>query len=237
MVRGGLNAGQYHELCYLKYCVSPETDCLIKKFKEPAFGDLAITCTEYGCSTNSLGQLYYAARILEKMQSSEKIKTIVEVGGGFGNLAYIFKNMLPDATLVLFDLPELLVIQYLYLTLALPDVPVTIHHDLSGSIDTAGIHLMPIFLLSQAHVKADVFVSNFALSEATTEVQQAVINKNFFDAPLSYITGQLNGAREEFVNQKLIHEAVRTAYDKVDCLPFHLFYPGECEPYELIGTR
>ena len=234
---GALDVGQYHELCYLNHCVKSETRRLIKKFNEPAIGNMIITCPEYRCSTNSLGQLYYAARIVEKVQEPEAIQTIVEVGAGFGNLACIFKSMLPDATIVLFDLPELIAIQYVYLSSALPDTDIIIHQTVPESLQKKSIHLVPVFLLPEINLKADVFVSNFALSESTVPVQEMVINKNFFDASVGYITGQLHGWKEGFVHQKLIHESMQAVYKTVDCLPFHIFYPGECESYELIATR
>ena len=238
MVRQHFEVGQYQEICFLKHCVKPEISRLIGKYKESPIGNIPIECAEYNCTINSLGQLYYAARILEKAKAPNAIETIVEIGGGFGNLAYIFKNLLPAATIVIFDLPELLSIQWLYLTSSLPGTDIYIHHDASTkSLKKKGIHLIPIFLLPEINVNADVFVSNFALSESTAPIQQNIVDNNYFNAPICYITGQLHGWRDGFVNQKLILASTRALFKTVDCLPFHLFTPKIGESYELIATR
>lgn len=237
MVRQSFDVGQHQEICFLKHCTKPEISRLIENFKESTTGNLPIGCGEFKCTINSLGQLYYAARILEKTKSTNEVDTIVEIGGGFGNLAYIFKNLLPESTIVIFDLPELLSIQWLYLTSSLPNTSIEMHQTAPTTLTKQGIHLIPIFLLPKIHVNADVFVSNFALSEATTPVQQSVVNKNYFNAPICYITGQLHGWRDGFVNQELILSSVRTLYNTVNCVPFHLFTPKIGESYELIATR
>ena len=45
-----------------------------------------------------------------------------------------------------------------------------------------GIHLIPTHIMMDLDLQADLFVSNFALSEVPAHVQEMVAKKRFFDA-------------------------------------------------------
>lgn len=236
MVRSGMNVGQSYEICYLTRCISENTKQLLSTYKEPVASNLIKECKEFNCSANALGQLYYAARILEQIPQ-EHINTIVEFGGGYGCLAHIFKSLLPTSTIYIIDIPELLSIQYLYLKTALPNEKIHVH--ISEHLTTAyepGIHLIPTHNMRNLNLQADLFVSNFALSEVTAHVQKTVAKKEFFNAHTCYITGQLDGwGSFGFEQHDTLLANIRSFYQQAICQPFHLFL-DTIKSYEIIGS-
>lgn len=235
MVRCGWGKTQEYEITYLLNCLSLKTQNLIKRFRDTTVGGSSINCKQFDCSTNALGQLFYIARILE-LKNSEEIKTIVEFGGGYGCLCRMSKMIIPNVTYIIFDLPEYLVLQSLFLKMTLPNVEIIVHEKDTKFIQEGAIHLIPIFYLNQSTIKADVFISAFALSEVPSTVQKMVIEKKFFDASLLYIVGQLNGWKNLFEHHSIIFEGVRNSYSFYCCQPFHNF-SDDVFSYEIYGKR
>jgi hypothetical protein len=236
MVRRIMGVAQTYEICYLEHCITPKTQKLIQQFKESECAQLDIDCYQYNCSSNTLGHLFYAAKILENKKDLP-IKTIVEFGSGYGNLAHIFKTMLPDTTLYLIDLPELLAIQLLFLRESMPEIPVYFHAQIPSSYQENAIHLIPIHIIEQCSIYADLFISTFALSEATELVQKMMIKNNFFNAKMVYITGQIDGwGKLNFVPHALLINAVKNYCQHSICQPTHLIF-NERVSYEILGTK
>jgi hypothetical protein len=238
MIRGVIDIGQLFEICFLQQCISKRTKTLLSHYTENNIGNLPKICHEFNCSANALGQLYYAARVLETTRDKDH-KTIIEFGGGFGTLADIFKQILPDVTYVIIDLPELIAIQYLYLAssfdpkkivVALPGEPFLLQE--------GALHLIPSYMLNDIEITADIFISNFALSETPLSMQHIIVEKRFFDAPLCYVTGQLNGwgTGFNFAPHNYIHEALRATYTNLVCQPFHFFLHDQ-QSYEIIAHQ
>ncbi|KJS35646.1 MAG: hypothetical protein VR70_15675 [Rhodospirillaceae bacterium BRH_c57] len=69
--------------------------------------------------------LMYECGLLPRLIRESQARTvrIVEIGSGFGGLAYIMKRLLPNAHFVLIDLPESLAFCHPYLSTLFPDVP------------------------------------------------------------------------------------------------------------------
>lgn len=236
MVRLENGIAQKYEECYLRCLMSSEIASLIKGYADTDFGGLPRDCKSFDCSINTLGHLYYVGRVLENMP--QQIEFIIEFGAGYGNLARIFKSILPKSTIILIDLPELLVIQHLFLS-ATTDTEIIIHKDPPFCFKENAIHLVPVcFMPELSIVHADLFISTFALSEAPRNVQELVVDKNFFNAKTSYIVGQLNGWGESlnFVDHTyLMHEA-RNRYQTINLMPYHTLLIG-LESYELIANN
>lgn len=223
MVRQGMSIVQSYETLFLQDCISQKTKEKLGQFHESDFLGLDRNCKEFNCSTNSLGHLFYAAKVLEAMPD-DSIQSIVEVGSGYGNLASIFKQLIPSATLYLIDLPELLSLQYLFLKATMPDVEVVFHDRIPSVFKKGAIHLIPVFMVPEIGFNADLFISTFALSESSRQTQQVIIDKQFFNARLCYITGQLHGwgDRFKFAGHHLVIEAIRNQYPSVSCQPHHV---------------
>jgi hypothetical protein len=232
MVRSGFQYAQKYEVCFLKRCIAEDTRTLIAKYKEPSVSKLPHECRDFDCSTNALGQLYYAGNVLE---NNKNLKTIVEYGAGYGCLANIFKQIFPSSTIVLIDLPELLAIQYLYLSLSLPGVEIIMHTEVPLELKERAIHLIPTFFVKDLVIKADLFISTFAISESSASSQKIVCEKNFFDSSICFIVGQLQ--HSFFENEKFLHESFRKKFPIIACKPFHMPIDETFTCYEMLGVR
>lgn len=237
MVRRGWSTVQDYEVYFLENCLGTQTKELLSHVSDTPFTRLPYECTKFNCSTNTLVHLYYAARAFEALKSTP-IHTIVEFGGGYGNLTRIFKLTQPDSTLVIVDLPELLAIQYLFLTSTLPDsTKIIMHSSAPETLEPQAIHLIPIYIVDKCTIKTDLFISTFALSEATSAAQKLIISKNFFDARLSYIVGQLEGWEDlKLAHHSLMHTAIRNCYNTAICEPSYLFF-HKIPAYEILGLN
>jgi putative sugar O-methyltransferase len=237
MVRKGFGKTQEYEVAYLNSCLDENTQVLLKKFSDNSFGGISYDCKQFNCSVNSLGMLFYLAKILE-LNKGLPINTIVELGAGYGCFAHIAKQIIPDATYIIFDLPEYLVIQELFLKETLPQIEVITHTKSPTTWKGKAIHLVPIFLLSDLDIKTDIFVSTFALSESPIKVQEMVVRKNFFSASFSYITGQFNGwgSLHNFVDHLTIIKGIKNIYNNYYLQPFHNF-DNQLFSYEMYGKK
>ena len=237
MVRGYVEDLATYEEAFLEYFISEKTKSLIANFKEHSRGLLDQNCVKFNCSSNTLGQLFYVAKVLE-LSNDLHPNLILEVGGGFGTLAKCFKQILPGSTIIIVDLPEMNVIQKIFLNYTAPDLSVIMHKSNLDSIKPGAINLVPLYLLESIAVQPDLFISTFALSESTEKMQKFIIDKNFFNAKKIYITGQMHGWKgigfDWIVDHKLIIDAVRNRYSKALCTPFHLFNK-QFLSYELYG--
>ena len=237
MVRRGYTLFQKYEDTFILDCIHPETKKLVLSYKETSFGLLPKECKELNCSTSTLGCLFYAAKILDNPNKPE-IKTIMDFGGGYGNLTRIFKQLLPEVTLFIVDLPELIAIQYLFLNSTLPDTKIYVHTEKTDMFEQGAIHLIPIYLVEKLNLTTDLFVSTFALSETPLFVQNLVINKNFFNASMCYATGQLHGwGNFNFEQHDTVFNSIRALYSYVSCQPFHHMLESSLSSYEIVGIR
>lgn len=234
MIRRGFSRDQNFELWYINTCLDKEVKDKIKSYRDTDFNLMPFECTELQCSTNTLGHLYYAGKILEQAKNQKKeINKIIEFGAGYGNLARIFKTLLPQATIILIDLPEFLALQYIFLRSTLTS-KIIVHTSVPNNLEEGCIHLLPVYLMNEFMYKPDIFISTFALSEAPNITQKIVVQKSFFNADLIYLSGQLNGWNKGlgFEHHSFLHDAIRALYTKTICHPFHIFNEG-FESYEL----
>lgn len=234
MVCSGFSDYQIYELDYLTSCISEKTASHIFEYKDTPFPQIPFECAMLNCSSNTLVHLYYAAHVLEHMQ---KPQHIVEFGGGYGNLARIFKTLIPEATIIIIDLPELIALQYLFLSVTAPHVTTLIHNQTPDIFEQGMIHLLPIHLIDSFTIKTDVFISTFALSEAPAIIQQKIIEAAFFQANIVYITGQLHGwiPYSSFEQHYSLFNALRTLHTHTYIQPFHYSFHNQLKSYEILS--
>lgn len=237
MVRKEWDKTQDYEIVTLKYCIKSKTRELIESFSDTHFGGLNFQCKDFNCSINTLGQLFYFAKILERC-AIEDIDIIVEVGGGFGCLARIAKSVKSNLTYIVFDLPEYLAIQSLYLRSTMSDIDVIVHKTVPDILKPGSIHLIPIHFLSQINISSDIFISTAGLSETPTMVQQMVINKKFLNAKIAFLTGPLNkwGTNYNFAPHGTIFEGIQEVFSFCYAQPLHHF-GGPLNSYEIFGMN
>lgn len=236
MVRGNMTQAQEFEQVFLKKCLSNENKRRLGIFKDVSTAWVPHKCKAFNCSVNTLGHLFYATTVFE-LARDKKIESIVEFGSGYGNLARVFKMMDNDLTLFLFDLPELVALQAIFLKDTLKGVEVILHSQMPEAFNKGAIHILPIYLLDGFDVDVDVFISTFALSETTKQLQVIIQDKNFFNSDICYISGQLDGWGGRWENHDFTHKMLRNCYSTVLIHPFHIFFNGNANSYDAIAVR
>ena len=221
-VRTGFGEPQQYELGYLKRA-ERWISCL--RYKEAQVGDPIIDCSELRMSANSLGMLYYFSRITEEL-GKESLNSVIEFGGGYGSLSRVFLNLLPKTpTYVIVDLPEMLALQYVFLHTSTSETQVIPHTASPLRLKEGCVNLVPVYLIREVGLLPDLFVSTFALSEATRHVQQIVIDKGFFSARSAYIVGQNTTAQIwrdlSLEPSEMVWQAANGLYRQIKMNPFH----------------
>jgi len=96
---------------------------------------------------------------------------ILEIGGGYGALAYCLKQRLPQATYTICDLPEALLFSALYLGLTSPQTPHLIYEGADASVlqtDTQGYRFVPNYLFGDLLASGqgyDLVINTLSMSE------------------------------------------------------------------------
>ncbi len=195
-VRAGWQPQQQHELEYLEGLEGGLKERIFS-IQETQVGLLPRNVPGHDISINTLGMLWYCARIEETLAG--RVNTVVEFGGGFGSFARVF-TLFADGplTYIIIDLPEMLALQLYYLGLSLGADKVVAHTDTAEAPRPGKINLYPVYGLEEMNITSDLFVSTFALSETPAFTQDMVCKgKKFFNASHIYITGQLETERLE----------------------------------------
>lgn len=134
--------------------------------------------------------------------------TIVEFGGGYGNMARIIRRMNPQATYIIIDLPELLSLQYVYLGSLEGENAINIIDSDKLSIIVGKINLISSELLIAVNfqLKCDAFISTWALTECPEYIQQYVFKNSFFSAKNVFIASCIdqNNSLKELVGDHIL---------------------------------
>ena len=171
---------------------------------------------------NSVHHLYHLARFEAfRGERIESVRTVVEFGGGYGNLARLFRNLADVSTYTVIDLPLFSCIQYVYLsTIFGPDV-VRLVEEPGKEASEGTIHLLPIPFLKSVLPQGALFVSTWALSESPSEAYEHVLRRDWFGAReilLAFHDGWKPWGTEEFV-ARLRKNFLRVATEPIPFLP------------------
>lgn len=119
------------------------------------------------CTYQERVNLMIECGLTEWMQSLISKKgeiRILEIGGGYGALAYWIKSAFPNATYTLIDLPESLLFSRLYLSLARPDIKMSV-----GVVPNKyGILFVPNFLSDRLDITYDLVINTLSMSEMSS---------------------------------------------------------------------
>lgn len=155
-----------------------------KIIKEEYFGSALISNDKYLSSHNSILHFYHLLKYEEKTGNRlSEMESVIEWGGGYGNLARIFKRYTnKKATYIIIDTPLFSCLQWLYLSVILGENEVVIISSPNEKIVKNKINIFPLGLLKYFRLDCDLFISTWALSESTKLSHLLVKKKNFFGA-------------------------------------------------------
>lgn len=117
----------------------------------------------------------YQAHYFRSLLSHLQAPVVLEIGGGFGGLAYHILKVAPSTKYLGFDLPENVLLQAYYLSCAFPRAKMLVYDREISTLDRSvldayDIILMPNFVLPQVQSRtADLIVNSRSLSEMSTE--------------------------------------------------------------------
>ncbi len=142
-------------------------------------------------SSMFLSHLSFYLRSVQCFDASETIKTILEIGSGYGALARIFKLLQNNATVVLVDLPESLFYAQIFLALNFPNARIKY---LTEQMDKVGLSnydfiLVPVQLCETLrNCSFDIVINTGSLQEMPNKVVMFWMNfiQNTIQADLFY---------------------------------------------------
>jgi hypothetical protein len=170
-------------------------------------------------SHNTIHHAYHLSRFLAVAKpDTDTLRTIVEWGGGYGNLAKILTRWRPGTTYVIVDTPLFSCIQWLYLSVVFGSDSVAF---LDGRTPLAfgRINVLPNSLADSYDVNADLFISTWALSESSREAQDYVLAKNWFGAKRLLLAYQLHSEFPDAPRVGLLARDAGAVIERIDFLP------------------
>jgi putative sugar O-methyltransferase len=132
-------------------------------------------------SGNRIHDLFHLKYIFNFREKINKINTIFEFGGGYGNLCHLINKILKPKTYIIYDLPEVCLLQYYYLRMLGYEVNIS-----QKSVKKKFINLIynkdliQINFLKKKELSKSLFISNWALSESPISLRSkflGIINK------------------------------------------------------------
>ncbi|BCI55082.1 hypothetical protein NIIDNTM18_43600 [Mycolicibacterium litorale] len=140
--------------------------------------------THIQTSPNTVHQLHHLLRYEEATgRRVRDASTVVEWGGGFGSLMRLLVRLHGgDPTCVVIDTPVFAALQWLYLSATLGEDRVVLHHRGPVRPEAGRVNVVPIGLVGDLDVDADLFISNWALNESMPAAQRDVVARGWFGA-------------------------------------------------------
>jgi len=151
--------------------------------EEDTVGKPIICDSKYLTSHNSIHHLYHLVSFQNKTGCKiSNYDSIVEWGGGYGNIAKLVNRMNKQITYTIIDTPLFCCIQWLYLASILGEDKINIITHPQVPIIEQKINLLPLGLLTRRKVKVDLFIATWSLSESSKFAQDYVHSIDFFGA-------------------------------------------------------
>ena len=144
-----------------------------------------VTSILYLTSANCSHHAYHLAQY-KKMIGIDfwNCDSIIEWGGGNGSKNKIVRRMRPELTYIIIDLPELLALQYVYLTSIFGVDAVNVISSnaeiIKGKISLISSHSS--YWKESSNLKCEGFLSTWALTESPENDQIRVLKTAFFNA-------------------------------------------------------
>jgi hypothetical protein len=140
--------------------------------------------TQLATSSNTVHHLHHLLRYEELTgRRVRDADVVVEWGAGYGNLAKLLGRLHgASPTVVLIDTPVFSAVQWLYLAAALGEDSVVLHTRAGQRPARGCFNVVPVGLAAGLDVRADLFLSTWALNESTQAAQALVIGRSWFGA-------------------------------------------------------
>ena len=173
-------------------------------------------------SGNRIRQVYHLKKYCDYSEIDLlKIKYILEIGGGYGCMAQIFKKINKNCTYVIFDTMEVNFLQYYYLQMN--KIPVVMNKIIAGKVCL--INNIDLIKKFNDNIKKNItslFVANWSISEMPINLRNKILNKkqSFLNSIISFQEKFENiDNKSYFLNyQKKIEKKV---YFKLEKLEFY----------------
>ena len=142
------------------------------------------TCAKYPIETsgNTIHHLYHIARYSQITGNPVAAGRILEWGGGYGNMAKLYKRLWGHATYTMIDTRMFSAIQWLYLSCIYGEKEVVLHTEPGQEVEARKINIVPLGLAEKLECEADLFVSTWAISESAEPCQTLLKGRGLFGA-------------------------------------------------------
>jgi tetratricopeptide (TPR) repeat protein len=159
------------------------TDKLNLLLEEDFVGDPVIINSPYSTSANSIHHLYHLIRFSEETKKDLiDVSAVIEWGGGYGNMAKLFRRFNNKHTYTIVDTALFSCLQWLYLATIFGEDSVNILRNSEDSIYKGKINLLPVCFAESIDFSADLFIATWSLSESSKYSQDYVESNKFFNA-------------------------------------------------------
>ncbi len=206
------------ELKYLKNHMSSIGE-LKRILEEDYIGLPDLPSLKYKTSDNSIHHLYHILRFLDETHLDlSLLNTIVEWGGGYGNMAKLFYRLKPSSlTYIIIDVPYFSCLQWLYLSAIMGENQVFLFQNYNDVIQEGKVNLIPVCFIESTKIKANLFISTWGLSESSSYAQDLVISTDFFMANHILLAFQRS---EQFPNAERLGKLIQNKDVKIQEIPF-----------------
>lgn len=161
-----------------------ETEELLRVLEEDVVGGQILNVARYHTCINSVHHAYHIHRFVDATgHRLSDFGTVVEWGGGYGNLAKLFLRWADSTpTYVIIDVPIMSALQWLYLSCVLGFDRVVLVDSPDVPIEEGKVNILPVGLAEGRTPEADLFISTWALSESSPAAQELVVGRDWFGA-------------------------------------------------------
>jgi hypothetical protein len=123
---------------------------------------------------------YYASSVKNLLNNNDgSRKVVMEIGGGYGGLAYFLNKNIPNLTYVDFDLPENMALTSYYLMCSFPDKKIMLYgEDTLDNLGNYDIAVLPNFCFDRMQKNsADLIFNSYSLAEMAPATIQYYVSK------------------------------------------------------------
>lgn len=180
VIKGGFWMDEQLKLLESKF----DSNFLKEILRENSFGQPVILSQKYSTSHNSIHNLYHLAKY-EKLTGNKlsDFESVVEWGGGYGNLARIYWSLMGEkVTYILVDMPIFAALQWYYLSHIFGEENVNLVNLTNKDIKKNRFNIVSLPYINKLKISCDLFISTWGLSESPKETQDFCFSSNLFGA-------------------------------------------------------